>query len=140
MSTTHDLVAAPKAELRAAGLICAASATELGMSESSVEHVFAKGDMPLSRIDEILRVLKMDFAELARQVADAQPLRRQLNVHGGFTRAQAVSLVERLQCVGQDCAQAHLPDAQTANYTLLIGMRTWLFAAFKDLDRAKSVA
>ena len=31
--------------------------------------------MPLSRIDEMLRVLKMDFAELARKVADAQPLR-----------------------------------------------------------------
>ena len=140
MSTTHDLVAALKAELRAAGLICAASATELGMSESSVKHVFAKGDVLLSRIDEILRVPKMDFAELARQVADAEPLRRQLNVHGGITRAQVTSLVERLQRVGQDCAQAHLPDAQTANYTLLIGMRTRLFAAFKDLDRAKSVA
>ena len=140
MSTTHDLVAAPKAELRAAGLIYAASATELGMSKSSVKHVFAKGDVLLSRIDEILRVLKMEFAELARQVADAQPLRGQLNVHGGITRAQATSLVERLQCVGQDCAQAHLPDAQTANYTLLIGMRTRLFAAFKDLKRAKSVA
>jgi len=145
MSTTHDLVAALKAELRAAGLIYAALATELGMSESSVKRVFAKGDMPLSRIDEILRVLKMDFAELARQVADAQPLRRQLNVHGGIMRAQATSLVERLQRVGQDFGQArladqHLPDAQTANYTLLIGMRTWLFAAFKDLKRAKPVA
>ena len=248
MSTTHDLVNALKAELRAAGLTYAALATELGMSESSVKRVFAKSDMPLSRIDEILRVLKMDFAELARQVADAQPLRRQLSVaqesavvadrkllllaicclsqwsfeamtleyafseaecirhltrldrlgiielrplnryrllvakgfrwlphgpvmtyfrehvaadylgggfdgegellmlvHGGITRAQATSLVERLQRVGQDFAQAHLadqhlPDAQTANYTLLIGMRTWLFAAFKDLKRAKPVA
>ena len=34
--------------------------------------------MPLSRIDEMLRVLKMDFAELARKVADAQPLRPEL--------------------------------------------------------------
>ena len=245
MSTTHDLVNALKAELRAAGLTYAALATELGMSESSVKRVFAKGDMPLSRIDEILRVLKMDFAELARQIADAQPLRRQLSaaqeaavvadrkllllaiccvsqwpfeamtreyafseaecikyltrldrlgiielrplnryrllvakgfrwlphgpvmtyfrehvaadylgggfdgegellmlVHGGITRAQAISLVERLQRVGHDFAQAHLadqhlPEAQTNNYTLLIGMRTWLFAAFKDLKRAR---
>ena len=111
MSTTHDLVAALKAELRAAGLIYAALATELGMSESSVKRVFAKGDMPLSRIDEILRVLKMDFAELARQVADAQPLRRQLNVHGGIMRAQATSLVERLQRVGQDFAQRTWPTS-----------------------------
>ena len=248
MSTTHDLVNALKAELRAAGLTYAALATELGMSESSVKRVFAKGDMPLSRIDEILRVLKMDFAELARQIADAQPLRRQLSaaqeaavvadrkllllaiccvsqwpfeamtreyafseaecikyltrldrlgiielrplnryrllvakgfrwlphgpvmtyfrehvaadylgggfdgegellmlVHGGITRAQATSLVERLQRVGHDFAQAHLadqhlPEAQTNNYTLLIGMRTWLFAAFKDLKRARPAA
>ena len=48
------------------------------MAESSIKRVFAKGDMPLSRIDEVLRVLKMDFAELARKIADAQPLRREL--------------------------------------------------------------
>ena len=30
--------------------------------------------MPLSRIDEICRVLKVDFAELAERVADMQPL------------------------------------------------------------------
>ena len=48
------------------------------MSQSSVKRVFAKSDMPLSRIDEALRLLKMDFAELARKVADAQPLLRQL--------------------------------------------------------------
>ena len=53
-------------------------APALGMSESSVKRVFAKADMPLSRIDEILRVLKMDFAELARKVVDAQPLAREL--------------------------------------------------------------
>ena len=65
MSTTHDLVIALKAELRNAGLTYADLAEALGMSESSVKRVFAKADMPLSRIDEILRVLKMDFAELA---------------------------------------------------------------------------
>ena len=53
------------------------------MSESSVKRVFAKGDMPLSRIDEMLRVLKMDFSELARKVADAQPLARELTAGAG---------------------------------------------------------
>ena len=37
------------------------------MAESSIKRIFAKADMPLSRIDEVLRVLKMDFAELARR-------------------------------------------------------------------------
>jgi len=224
MSTTQDLVNALKSELRAAGVTYADLADALGMSESSVKRVFAKSDMPLSRIDEMLRVLKMDFAELARKVADAQPLdqrRRQarrdlavemtkeyafsdaecikylaqldrlgiielrpLNryrlklakgfrwlphgpvmtyfrehvaadylsggfdgegelimlVHGEITPSLAASLVERLRRVGQDFAQAHLadqrlPDEQRTPYTLLVGMRTWLFAAFRDLKR-----
>ena len=47
----------------------------LGMAESSVKRMLAsQGDMPLSRIDAICRALKLDFAALARRVADAQPL------------------------------------------------------------------
>jgi transcriptional regulator with XRE-family HTH domain len=80
VSTTHDLVLALKAELKAAGVTYADLAVQLGMAESSIKRIFAKGDMPLSRIDEVLRVLKMDFAELARQIADAQPLRRELTL------------------------------------------------------------
>ena len=244
MSTTQDLVAALKAELRAADLTYADLARELDLSESSVKRVFAKGDMPLSRIDEVLRVLKMDFAELARKVADAEPLAAELTaeqeravvadrklllfaiccmslwpfeqitrdyaitdaegirclaqldrlgiielkplnryrlklakgfrwlphgpvmryfrehvaddylsggfdgegelimlVHGHITPAQATSLTERLRRVGADFAQAHiaehrLPEERVEPYTLLVGMRTWLFAAFRDLKRS----
>jgi DNA-binding Xre family transcriptional regulator len=53
-------------------------ARALGMAESSVKRMLAKGDMPLSRIDAICRALKLDFAELARRVADAQPLLKEL--------------------------------------------------------------
>ena len=54
-------------------------ARALGMAESSVKRMFAKGDMALSRIDDICRALKLDFAELARRVADAQPLLAELS-------------------------------------------------------------
>lgn len=243
MSTTHDLITALKAELKAAGLTYADLARELGMAESSIKRIFAKADMPLSRIDEVLRVLKMDFADLARKVADAQPLRRELTqeqesaviadrklllvaicafsqwtfeqmvatytfteaecvkylvqldrlgiielrplnryrlkvakgfrwrphgpvmayfrehvaadyfsggfdgegemlmlVHGQIGRSLAASFVERLQRVGQDFAQQHLADQKLAPeqkrpYTLVVGMRSWLFAAFRDLKR-----
>ncbi len=243
MSTTHDLVTALKAELKAAGITYAELAGQLGMAESSIKRIFAKADMPLSRIDEVLRVLKMDFAELARKVADAQPLRRELSaeqeaavvadrrllllaicclshwtfeqmvatytfseaecvkylllldklgiielrplnryrlkvakgfrwrpngpvmqyfrehvagdyfsggfdgegemlmlVHGQIGRSLAATFVERLQRIGQDFAQQHLADQklgpdQKRPYTLVVGMRSWLFAAFRDLKR-----
>ena len=243
MSTTQDLVRVLKSELKAAGITYAILAERLGMAESSIKRVFARADMPLSRIDEVLRVLKMDFAELARKVADAQPLsseltleqekavvadrkllllaicclsqwtleevvgtyqvtetecikyfaqldrlgiielrplnryrlrvakgfrwrpqgpvmtffRRQMSdeflnagfdgagetlmlVHGQITATSAELLVERLRRVGQDFAQQHLaeqnlPEAQLRPYTMLVGMRTWLFSGFKDLRR-----
>ena len=53
-------------------------AREMGMAESSVKRMLAKGDMPLSRVDAICRALKLDFADLARRVADNQPLLSQL--------------------------------------------------------------
>jgi DNA-binding Xre family transcriptional regulator len=78
MSTTADLVLALKKELKSAQMTYADLARSLGMAESSVKRMLAKGDMPLSRIDAICRALKMDFAELARRVADAQPLLKEL--------------------------------------------------------------
>ena len=87
MSTTADLVLALKKELKAAQLTYADLARKLGLAESSVKRMLAKGDMPLSRIDAICRALKLDFAELARRVADAQPLLAEL------TQAQEKAVV-----------------------------------------------
>jgi hypothetical protein len=243
MSTSQDLIAVLKSELKRAGLTYAALACALGLAESSVKRMFAKGDMPLARIDEICRVLKTDFADLARQVADAQPQRREMTleqekavvadrkllllaicclsqwtfeqivstytytgaevvkgfarldrlgiielkpmnryrlhvaktfrwrphgpvmqyfreqvvddyysggfdgegemlmlVHGQIGRSLASTFIERLQRVGQDFAHQHLADQKLAAdqkrpYTLVVAMRSWLFAAFRDLKR-----
>ena len=78
MSTTADLVSVLKKELKTARMTYADLALALGMAESSVKRMLAKGDMPLSRIDAICRALKLDFADLARKVADDQPLLAQL--------------------------------------------------------------
>jgi DNA-binding Xre family transcriptional regulator len=78
MSTTADLVSALKHELKTAHMTYADLAAAMGMAESSIKRMLAKGDMPLSRIDAICRALKIDFADLARRVADAQPLLAQL--------------------------------------------------------------
>ncbi|MDH4059481.1 MAG: XRE family transcriptional regulator [Aquincola sp.] len=243
MSSTKDLIAALKAELKAAGVTYADLAGHLDMAESSIKRMFSQADMPLSRIDECLRVLHMDFADLARRVADAQPLRRELSeaqenavvgdpklllmaicclsqwtfdqvvatytytdaeavaylaqldrlgiielrpmnryrlllaktfrwrpngpvmsyfrrhvvddyydcgfdgegemlmlVHGQIGRSLATAFNERLARVAQDFAQQHLadhklPPDQKRPYTLLIGMRSWLFETFRDLRR-----
>ncbi|SFU79705.1 transcriptional regulator, XRE family [Polaromonas sp. YR568] len=79
MSTTADLVTLLKKELKAARMTYADLAAKLGMAESSVKRMLAKGDMPLSRIDAICRALKLDFADLARRVADTQPLLAELS-------------------------------------------------------------
>jgi len=78
MSTTADLVTVLKKELKAARMTYADLAAKLGMAESSVKRMLAKGDMPLSRIDAICRALKLDFADLARRIADTQPLLAEL--------------------------------------------------------------
>jgi DNA-binding Xre family transcriptional regulator len=80
MSTTSDLVLAIKKELKSAQMTYADLAQALGMAESSVKRMLAKGDMSLSRVDEICRALKIDFAELSRRVADAQPLLTEMTV------------------------------------------------------------
>ncbi len=244
MSSSQDLITVLKAELRRAGLTYVDVARELGLAESSIKRMFAKADMPLSRIDEVLAVLKMDFAELAREVAAASPPRCELTlaqeravvadpklllaaictlsqwtieqitdtytlskpqavacllaldklgfielrannryrlkidktfrwradgpvmqffrehavadyfeggfdgrgellmlVHGQVTPAQATLFNERLQRLAQDFAQQHLSDHKLAAadkqaYTLLIGMRSWLFAPFRALLRS----
>ena len=79
MSTTADLVIALKKELKAAQMTYADLARALGMAESSVKRMLARGDMPLSRIDAICRALRLDFADLARRVADSQPLLAELS-------------------------------------------------------------
>ena len=78
MSTTADLVAALKKELKTAQMTYADLAQQLGMAEASAKRMLAKGDMPLSRIDALCRALALDFADLARHVADNQPLLREL--------------------------------------------------------------
>jgi lambda repressor-like predicted transcriptional regulator len=243
MSTTRDLVSALKAELKAAGITYAALGRQLGLAESSVKRIFARGDMPLSRIDEVLQVLKMDFAEIARRVADAEPLRGELTlaqeravvadprlllvaiccmsqwtaeqivaayridepecrayfsvldrlgvielrpplryrlklaktfrwlpdgpvmaffrtqvapeyfsggfdgggellmlVHGEIGRASAEGMAERLQRLAQDFSQQHLadqrlPEDRKLPFTMVLGLRSWLFGVFRELKR-----
>jgi hypothetical protein len=128
MSTTQSLITVLKAELKAAGLTYASLARELGLAESSVKRMFAKGEMPLSRIDEICRVLKTDFAELSRQVADAKALRRELTME---QEAAVVADGKLLLCA--ICALSQWTFEQVvATYTIT---EAECVARFVQLDR-----
>lgn len=114
MSTSADLVTVLKKELKSAQMTYADLALALGMAESSVKRMLAKGDMPLSRIDEICRALKLDFAELARRVADMQPLVT------GLTEAQEKAVVadKKLLLVAICVLSQWTLDQITASYRL----------------------
>ena len=61
-------------------------------------------------------------------------------VHGQLGQAKARELVERLQRVAEDFARQHLldqkqPEAEKRQYTLVMGMRSWLFERFRHLQR-----
>jgi len=129
MSTTADLITHLKAELKAAGLTYAKLAQQLGMAESSVKRMFAKGgDMPVSRIDDICRVLKLDFADLARRVADTAPLMLEL------TLAQEKAVVaDRTLLVVAVCVMSQMPAEEIlATYELT---EAKLVKALVQLDR-----
>lgn len=61
-------------------------------------------------------------------------------VHGQVSPAQAALLNDRLQRLAQDFAQQHLagqklPPTERRACTLLVGMRSWLFAPFREMLR-----
>jgi transcriptional regulator with XRE-family HTH domain len=114
MSTTHDLITALKQELKAAHMTYADLARAMGMAESSVKRMLAKGDMSLSRIDAICQALKLDFAELARRVADAQPLLSEM------TQAQEGAVVadKKLLLVAICVLSQWTPEQITTAYRL----------------------
>jgi transcriptional regulator with XRE-family HTH domain len=80
MTSSKDLVNALKAELRRAGMTYAELARRLGMAESSIKRIFSRADMPLSRIDQVLAVLGLDFADLAARLLRTAPQRKELTL------------------------------------------------------------
>jgi hypothetical protein len=76
--------------------------------------MLAKGDMPLARVDAICRALKLDFADLARRVADAQPLVRELTAE----QERAVVADEKLLLVAINVLSGWTLEQMTAAYRL----------------------
>ena len=114
MSTTADLVLALKKELKASQMTYADLAVALGMAESSVKRMLSVGDMPLSRVDAICRILKLDFADLARRVADGQQLLAEMTQE----QERAVVADKKLLLVAICVLSQWTMEQITANYRL----------------------
>ena len=114
MSTTADLVTALKRELKSAQMTYADLAKGLGMAESSVKRMLAKGEMPLSRVDEICRVLQLDFAELAGRLGNATPAQRVLSLE----QERAVVADPKLLLVAICCLSLWALEDVLARYRL----------------------
>jgi DNA-binding Xre family transcriptional regulator len=64
MAQSAVLIEVLKSALRQRGITYAQVATALGLSESSVKRLFAHKDMPLSRLESICEVMKLELADL----------------------------------------------------------------------------
>lgn len=69
MAHTAALVEALKRELRARQLTYAHVAKHLAMSEASVKRMFSRNEFTLERIDKICEILRLEFSDIARNVA-----------------------------------------------------------------------
>ena len=72
MPLAYRIVDALKRCLRARGMTYGALARELRLSEASVKRLFSRHTFTLSRMEQVLRVLELDLAELARMTRGAQ--------------------------------------------------------------------
>lgn len=79
MSNTQALVHALRKEMKDLGWTYAQLANAVGLSESSIKRMFSKGEMSLSRIDQICAALKIDFTDIARRIVEAEPLQASLS-------------------------------------------------------------
>lgn len=66
MTDTHQLVDALKKLLKAQGLTYAAVAVRMGLSHASVKRLFSAETFTLARLEQVCRLLEVDFFDLAR--------------------------------------------------------------------------
>ena len=110
-----------KRHLKAHGITYAKVAERLDLSEASVKRMFSRHDFTLQRLEDVCRVVNLDFAELARALSDEQASATHLTVEqeqeiisepklflvalcavGNWTLEQIVDMYDlsRVECVG----------------------------------------
>lgn len=117
-ATLIDLL---KRHLKAHGITYAKVAERLGLSEASVKRMFSRHDFTLQRLEDVCRVVDLDFVALARALSDEQASATHLTVEqeqeiisdpklflialcavGNWTLEQIIALynISRVECIG----------------------------------------
>lgn len=73
MSTPEALMQVLRTEMRAAGMTYKGLGDKMGLSESSIKRMFSQGDMALTRLEQICKVVGVAMEDVLRQAADATP-------------------------------------------------------------------
>ncbi|MGN6830972.1 MULTISPECIES: helix-turn-helix domain-containing protein [Roseateles] len=73
MSSPELLLQVLRSEMRAANMTYRGLAERLDLSESSIKRMFSQGDMSLSRLAQVCKVIGVALEDVLRQAADAAP-------------------------------------------------------------------
>jgi hypothetical protein len=124
MSHTSLMIDALKRQLKAKAVTYAELGRRIGLSEPSVKRMFAQRSFTLERLEQVLEVVGMDFAELAQAATDAPQLISQLTFAQeeeiiGDTKLLVVAVAALNQIpVEQIVAVYRVSEAETVKYLL----------------------
>ncbi|MRV74944.1 helix-turn-helix domain-containing protein [Duganella sp. FT92W] len=124
MSHTSLMIDALKRQLKAKAITYAELGKRIGLSEPSVKRMFAQRSFTLERLEQVLDVVGMDFAELAQAATDAPQLISQLTYAQeeeiiGDTKLLVVAVAALNQIpVDEIAAVYRISVAETVKYLL----------------------
>lgn len=124
MSHTSLMIDALKRQLKAKAVTYAELGKRIGLSEPSVKRMFAQRSFTLERLEQVLGVIGMDFAELALAATNAPQLISQLTYAQeeeiiGDTKLLVVAVAALNQIpVDEIVAVYRLSEAETVKYLL----------------------
>lgn len=124
MSHTSLMIDALKRQLKAQAMTYAELGRRIGLSEPSVKRMFAQRSFTLERLEQVLDVVGMDFAELAQAATNAPQLISQLTYAQeeeiiGDTKLLVVAVAALNQIpVDQIAVIYRINEAETVKYLL----------------------
>jgi hypothetical protein len=124
MSHTSLMIDALKRQLKAKAVTYAELGKRIGLSEPSVKRMFAQRSFTLERLEQVLGVIGMDFAELALAATNAPQLISQLTYAQeeeiiGDTKLLVVAVAALNQIPVDEIVTVYrLSEAETVKYLL----------------------